>query len=469
MEEKWKYGFFSFDVVNLILICIITVITATLNTKFSVGGNILLNFASNWNNKYIMNITVSDKECSNSFSPIVLDIFPGTVNGCYCPNSTGNPGSLTRDSCSISSSPIARNISCSNIYSIPKKNFTIWKSKVLCAKNTYLAYLNLSIQKNNTTCSNNMKSCGRIDSINNNILCISENDLCPIKDIMLVSIDSSNQPNYERISFSNNEDLSFTRIDTLPAISQFKISEGLNCINPIQKNSFGPAYQLLYEYNNYPCTDKINSTLYDLRYTNISIENKTNLYVDNNLDQLFNLTNYPKAYLYNSSVTLFYRPFLGIDPNCRLNPINITLSQLFEITTDYDWISKTQLIQYISGIVVFSAYFIGVVVSLFRKYEHVIYLMQLYILIMGLNLIQILPNVFSLKYTLKIANIFQYVVDNKCFDDTTNIQLNYYVGQYNDLKPYLYAALIFGFLQIVEYCIAIFLIKKFLIQENSTK
>ena len=39
------------------------------------------------------------------------------------------------------------------------------------------------IQKNNTTCSNNMKSCGRIDSINNNILCISENDETQNKEI----------------------------------------------------------------------------------------------------------------------------------------------------------------------------------------------------------------------------------------------------------------------------------------------
>ena len=273
MEKNWKYAFFSFDVVNIFSIGIITLLLATLNTRFNVGGNIISILNSNWNNTYITDIQVSDSiTCPDSFLPVLLDTFPGTIEGCDCTNGTRTMNDIVKYSCSDKNSPISMKHNCTYINMIKETDLYFWKSKVLCSKYSSSRYLNLTIIQSNETCSEKMKSCGRIDTISDNQLCIPEEDLCPVKDIIFVKKSEATPLNYDKLNYNTDFDIIFSRKNEIPAISNFKISEGLNCIDPTQKNSFGTPYILMVNYYNYPCTTIINNTSFDFRYQNLSNE-----------------------------------------------------------------------------------------------------------------------------------------------------------------------------------------------------
>lgn len=443
MKKECKILIFVFDVFNLVLFTITTYFMATLNTEFTSAGNIIQLFFTNWNNSYIQEITISESIiCPNSFEPLVLDNFPGIVEGCDCTNGTNITTKLLRDKCQIDNSSVLPN-NCLPVVPVTNKNYYFWKSKVICIKRATTKYLDLLIIGKSSACPENTKDCGRIDTRNDNKLCLNMNADCPIKDIKIIGINEQPKDRYSKINFNDYNSLTYSKNIEFPAISQFQISEGQNCINPAEKNSIGEPYKLLLNYYDYPCKSIINNNLFDSRFTEVSKETRTDLYKENNISFIENLPLYPKEISALTSVTLYYLPFIGINPFCKDPTTSNYINNLLELNNNYDWISYAHLFQYIVSIVSLSFFSIGFFLSLTRSYQQTSYIIQFYIMMIVLSVLHVIPNSISFKYSSIMTDTLKSGNTNDCFDSITNLQFDFFSEQFFSIKIKLIVTIVF--------------------------
>jgi hypothetical protein len=458
MRKELKISFFLFDIFNLVLLTITTVFMATLNTEFNNAGNIVQLFFSNWNNSYIQDITVSDTlDCPYSYNPLVLDTFSGTVEGCDCTNGTNSINKLLRDKCYTDNSTVLPS-TCVQVQAIPNQTLYFWKSKVLCAKRGNVNYLNLMIKESNSSCPQNTKNCGRIDTRIDNKLCIDLSLDCPVKEIKITSKNESLGKGFSKIEFDDDNNLIFSRNSGSPGISYLQTSEGLNCINPSEKNSIGEPYKLLSNFYNYPCKSIINDNMFDTRFREISQEARSNLYEENNISLIEDLPLYPKVNSTITPVTLYYSPFIGINPYCKESSTIDFINNLLQLEYNYEWISYAHLFQYIVSIVDLSFFSIGFFLSIVRKYNQAIYLIQFYVIMIGLSILHIVPNSLSFKYSSIMSDTLKSGYLNDCFDSVTNLQFHYFSKNFISIKNKLIVTIVFNSTQLGFFLFAVILL-----------
>jgi len=265
-------------------------------------------------------------ECPAGKISLLSDSWEGTFSGCYC------LGALNSGTCSDTTT------SCSDISAIDPIKFKYWKGVNLCGKRGP-NYLELKVAKTANACGANFKPCGIIDSLKN-YLCLPANQACPYNNVKYQP--SSNNRSNNKLNTSSNNDIkeaAYVEIplfpkgtegklifsyseslnnDDLKIINEFKIEDGIPCMDSEQKNLVIKPYYLENSNNSKGCTSKIGELLLDPDFAKIdSISYKT-FYTENNiLASLKALPLFDAEYNYlESSTSLWSKSFIGMNPKC---------------------------------------------------------------------------------------------------------------------------------------------------------
>ena len=172
----------------------------------------MLEIKNSLNGKLIYSFELKSN-CSSEEEILSLGKWDGTEKGCKCNNEI-KEGECTKTD---------KDNKCKNIDSIPPKEYKIINSNYVCVKKSEKTYKQLMESKQifpkGSECKNDYKSCGIIDTLEN-ILCVPENDPCPIT---LADIENSNislKYNYRLNSPNKNQILSIFKLtdDSIPCI-----------------------------------------------------------------------------------------------------------------------------------------------------------------------------------------------------------------------------------------------------------
>ena len=184
---------------------------------------------------------------------------------------------------------------------------------------TYFDYLKTSA-KEGENCMNNFKKCGILDS-NNNILCLPNNEECPLNDFKISDIELTDYlSEYNHIELTESitgikKYIYFTnnKIDN-NIIAKFELSYDNPCISPFEHSWISANNKEKEKSSN--CFTHINNKLYNSLYSevgnNILIKS---LYYDNGI-KIFNDFSSEKVKLYT-------RNFYYINEECSNNFIKI--------------------------------------------------------------------------------------------------------------------------------------------------
>lgn len=266
---------------------------------------LLLEINDNINGRLIESIEFR-KACRGEEEKLSFGFWDGTSEGCSCRRI------VYKGLCSD------KQVSngCSALYSNPKINYSILNSNYICATMSKYNYREI-LKKNKViskkeTCPKKYKPCGILDSFGN-ILCVSIDKSCPINSVTIIKKfnDFLNQTRLEyRDSFNN---LSNDNETNAHLISQLKLSQYQNCIDPLEKFW---DYHYILELPDQRCTNKINGELYDFRYQNISNYsiNKYQLYIENSvIPKLKDIDELTINKIKEDEVYFFSRYFLGFE------------------------------------------------------------------------------------------------------------------------------------------------------------
>ena len=286
----------------------------------------ILDIKDNFDSYPIFDLSVTNNSCKSK-SKLIIDIWPGTTQGCDCIRQAGFlPGNyeriLYRGKCSTK---IERY--CEKIRPINEVMLTKWKGKEFCVETkdrnyTYYSLLLNSVKKNET-CQNGFKQCGYLDSLNN-IVCLLKDDECPINFIKVST--SENVPsectsyNCKTINLDDGSILYYSNeVITGYVVSKFKVSDSNICLNVEEYDSNNVRYQLDY-YSYYGCKTKYDNKKYDDRYKLLDSGNKYDFYDENGvIGRVIQLREYPLYDLKASTINLYHKPFSGFDLECLLN------------------------------------------------------------------------------------------------------------------------------------------------------
>lgn len=143
------------------------------------------------------------------------------------------------------------------------------------------SYIQLLVSNNiiekNQKCSDGMKPCGKIDSLDN-ILCLNKDEECPINDIIFD--DKSNLEDYTDVELAiNNSYYHFNNKETnKKIISDLFIFQGDPCYDSEEYNWIN--FNILEKANNRTGCKTINGKKYDFRYVYLSSTDQYQLYYD---------------------------------------------------------------------------------------------------------------------------------------------------------------------------------------------
>ena len=155
-------------------------------SDYSFDKNMLSMYKENWESGPIIDITSVNQgsHCPAGYEPLISNKYPGNTEGCDCFKSesiTYNKKIFT-DKCS--SNQLSEQ--CVDIDNKGNKTLTTWKGTDLCVKRMKEDFFDLMTVTGEKTCPAGKKKCGIFDS-ENNILCLNENQNCPINYIEIVA------------------------------------------------------------------------------------------------------------------------------------------------------------------------------------------------------------------------------------------------------------------------------------------
>ena len=260
--------------------------------------SIIADIQKSLNSKFIYEFHPREK-CEEGEEKLILGKWDGTIDKCNCQGNIKNEACTKMDS------------DCRTITGEKPINYTIFNGKEICVLRKGETFFNLiksgKIIPKNDNCIETDKSCGIVDTLERK-LCIEKNGTCPItrKDIDNVNFQNKD---ISKILLSGNEyKINFLNEDNeeQKIISIIKLSDGLPCIKPSEKNWKG-YYP---DEKNITCS-AINGKTRDDRYE--KFENfqttKYNLFAENNLNKYIT----PELKNDTSSINLYGTTFIGVD------------------------------------------------------------------------------------------------------------------------------------------------------------
>lgn len=269
---------------------------------------LLLEIDNNINGRLIESIEFR-KACYGGEEKLPFGFWDGTSEGCSC-RKIVYKGLCTDKQVSNG---------CSALYSNPPISYTMVNSNYICAKMSKYNYREI-LKKNKViskeeTCPEKYKPCGILDSFGN-ILCVSIDESCPKNSVTIIKKfnDFFNQTKSYGLenSYSFNN-LSNDNETNVHLISQIRLSQYLNCINPLEK--YWDNHYIL-ELPDQRCKTEINGELYDFRNQNISNYsiNKYQLYKENSvIAKLKDIDQLTINKIKEDEVYFFSRYFLGFE------------------------------------------------------------------------------------------------------------------------------------------------------------
>ena len=334
----------------------------------------------------------------------------------------------------------------------------IFQNKFFYVKSnkTYFDYLKNSV-KQGEDCKNNYKKCGILDS-NNNILCLPENEECPLNDIKISELEDPYLINeYNHIQVFE----SITGIKKFIYFTNNKIDNNiitkleLNFDNPcIAVNEYSWISNNLNEKEKTrSCRTYINNKIYDPLYVEIcnNIHMKS-LYYDNGI-QIYNDFSSEK-------VKLFIRNYYYIDETCANEYIK-GYDNIEKITNNK--ISKIKILEYIN-IPLILIHFVLFFYILKNKKKILLFIIILNIFIICLAIINCI--------------LFFYLNDEKnlvfsCGTDIFNSKINNFTNKnliiLRKPKLFIFIDLVISLIELIIQNYIICIIKKSSFRHLSTK
>jgi hypothetical protein len=292
----------------LLFIIVIVAFTKINSSEYSYMTTV----GQNWNKGPIVKVDASGSPCSEEFKRIIDNNWPGTKEGCYCdPNLDLFYGPLREGHCRNKRDSY---IFCKTISAKVPMMWEKWRGMSLCANRVAASYLDLTISSSDKGCPLNMRSCGKIDSLNN-YLCVPQNTACPINKIFIGNKQSD--MNYTSIQTSQDTYISFSNEDKNGNIlNELFISDLQPCADPGYANYQGTPYLLDPFYYKHNCNDGVGEIKYDERYKLVDQYSYMSQIKDNNvLPFIATLPNYNIAN--DQHLTgLYSRSYIGVSPGC---------------------------------------------------------------------------------------------------------------------------------------------------------
>jgi len=393
----------------------------------------------NWKKGPIIDIIETENQtCPDNYQHMIDDYWPGTIEGCLCKT-------IFKGSCR---SQISSSKMCTNIQSIDKYHYKLWKNKYLCALRLPTNYRDIYYKRE--TCQSGEKRCGILDSIGN-VLCIPNEFSCPINYIKIISnqeykknVDKyKNITNLQVINYTQQEKLLFSNMNhNGKVLVEFRISQNTPCADPdYENNGNNDMYILDKFYKRNKCLSEISGKRLDERYEYLDTYSYSNLVEDNSLINLLKkLPFFPIETTLNHSVNLYMRNYIGYTIPCidKLIQKNITMDQIsssvsyietqFYKMKDYYWIWNLFILSTtLSFIVILVFSIVQKVKKVVEKFLFTIFPFSLFFLCIGS---------WNLRsFCLNIYNAYKIIIpDTSCGDGYTNDALESYMLYLYDIS-----------------------------------
>lgn len=143
-------------------------------------------------------------------------------------------------------------------------------------------------------CQPGYKHCGSGDE--NTVLCIHNDQKCPINHVEINNATNLPKPGYETIPLGDSVFLSYTsKHEGLPIV-RFKLTEGMVCADSEEQTTSEnrTLYGLLKNVHSSECRSKIGNSYYDTSYERVGSIKEETLYKDNGVMEVVEkLPHYP--------------------------------------------------------------------------------------------------------------------------------------------------------------------------------
>lgn len=291
----------------------------------------------------VQKITLNRNTCQEKgMYSLINYTFPGIPESCY--NSASKK--VSSGKCKT------KNESLINIQEIDKKNFSIWRNKIMCAsyfENDETSYKFIDYDEE-AKCDNGFKQCGHINqeaemSNLHKILCIKNNLECPLNYIAITNdiTPYQNSNDADIYSFENGYYLVTSNKNISNGIiTKIKIAEGIYpCYEKDKYSNTTSQFPTINEINNFNCSNekideikksnlrdlmdddeeaRLISEGYDVRYVKFDSSQKINVLMDNDMDysytRLPNVSNWNQD-SYTSYFNLFYLNIYIVKQECQ--------------------------------------------------------------------------------------------------------------------------------------------------------
>ena len=295
------------------------------------------------------------------YSPF-LYTFPGSRGGCSCINikrlrvEQTHQGEVIPDKCDKNQTING----CQELKAISGMKLFNWKNGSFCSKYYnhdekdlygYFYYLNNSVLENES-CENGYKNCGKLDDFGN-ILCLPENESCPINDIISSDIERPDliADNYSYINVEGKL-IYFTnqKVDK-QVITKLKAGEKRACNYRSFQYTDYPQYILDKNFDKYGCRYLINGKIFQERENIIDNTTKKELYEYSDVgiftDEKYNNEwhNFP-FYSLNEEIYLYPKTYIGFNKKCMLQNGGLKLDTLFPNGEDVKNVNSEKMMKY---------------------------------------------------------------------------------------------------------------------------
>jgi hypothetical protein len=486
---------------GVILIILFYLIIININASSSIGNNkfAIERVFSSWRKKPITHIKTSNTvKCSNhQMENLISYAWPGTYQGCDCTDIRKTffftdyeeyyhySGNLYSGSCSWNMT----NVGCSEIKPLESVSANKWRNYYLCGKFLNEGYFDL--EKAKGECSQGFKSCGIIDTLNNN-LCVREKIDCPINEFSLKPMDDDNFQ--MEISMNNNS--------TGRILTDFQVSDGNLCLHSDHENNFYEKDYTLIKVHvskndcqSYTTAENQSKKIYydeSKRYSKVDEYSKKSFYQHNSIYNMINnyLPNYPN--LKDVHINLYAGNYIGWKKEClKITNNNLKNSDLNNLERDIsihvstinsnlNYISLMLILIFITMIIILVCYkynygeffsaFNSAIFSIFYFVSFVFYIM--------IHNLSESNKKISRKSDERVdidviendyVNRFIEVISNKdCSDDLTNLTLkNFSDGYSSNLE--IYAKVSFMSTVLIFFCVILSLMSFYPLLEGFYK
>lgn len=322
-------------------------------SNYTFDSNALKMYKENWKVGPIIDIiSPTSNECPSGYETLISNEYPGNKEGCDCYNTDllSYKKKIFTDKCSKGK----LDAGCLNIDKVDNTTLAKWKGKSICIKRMKQTYYDLMESTSVKSCPSGKKKCGIFDS-ESNILCLDENEKCPVNYIEIkkkTQKPSLDNDDIKKVELGNDNILYYSNTETDNKIYvQIIANTHEVCFEPNDGQLGQNFYQLNLLKGESQCKIKYKNqkSLYDNRFSKIDKESSLDFFIDNDLlNNLNKLSNYPYP-KEDSEISLYGTNFFGWNQKCfRQSKALFTEQKLIEPNTKNSFDSI-----YVTGIISF--------------------------------------------------------------------------------------------------------------------